>query len=72
VSLAEVEVGWSRAASEVDSGLGDAFAAKSGFDPRGLSAPYRYFGLVPTRLQAWREANELKGRVVLRDGSWLI
>lgn len=25
----------------------------------------------PQRLQAWREANELEGRDLMRDGHWL-
>jgi hypothetical protein len=52
--------------------VGDAFALKTGFDPRSLSTPYTYFRLCPVRIQAWREANELDGREVMRDGSWLV
>ncbi|MEU9298891.1 pyridoxamine 5'-phosphate oxidase family protein [Streptomyces sp. NPDC048269] len=50
---------------------GDAFAAKTGFDPRGLDEPYQYFLIRPRRIQAWREANELEGRTLMRDGRWL-
>jgi hypothetical protein len=59
------------AAGEVPDQVGDAFAAKAGFDPRRL-AGYRYFRIVPRRLQAWREANELEGRDLMRDGRWLV
>lgn len=52
-------------------GTGDAFAARTGFDPRGLAEPYQYFRIVPRRIQAWREANELAGRDLMRDGRWL-
>ncbi|MER5894271.1 pyridoxamine 5'-phosphate oxidase family protein [Streptomyces sp. NPDC001876] len=52
-------------------GTGDAFAARTGFDPRGLDEPYQYFLIRPRRIQAWREANELRGRDLMRDGSWL-
>ncbi|KUL53002.1 pyridoxamine 5'-phosphate oxidase family protein [Streptomyces sp. NRRL S-1521] len=52
-------------------GTGDAFAARTGFDPRGLDEPYQYFRIVPRRIQAWREANELAGRDLMRDGHWL-
>src|SRR4051812_41364429 len=38
---------------------GDRFAARSGFDPRTLTTPYRWFRISPRRIQAWREANEL-------------
>ncbi len=47
----------------------DAFAAKTGFDPRQLS-DYRYFRIRPRLVQAWREANELNGRYLMRDGEW--
>ncbi|MDG4839912.1 pyridoxamine 5'-phosphate oxidase family protein [Micromonospora sp. WMMD967] len=50
---------------------GDAFATKTGFDPSVLDEPYQYFLIRPQRIQAWREANELKGRVLMRDGRWL-
>ncbi len=50
---------------------GDAFATRTGFDPRELDEPYQYFLVRPRRIQAWREANELQGRVVMHDGRWL-
>jgi hypothetical protein len=50
---------------------GDAFAATTGFDPRELIEPYRYFVIRPRRIQAWREANEIQGRDLMRDGRWL-
>jgi len=50
---------------------GDAFAEKTGFDPRELETPYRYFRIRPVRIQAWREANELDGRDLMRDGLWV-
>lgn len=50
---------------------GDRFAARTGFDPRTLTAPYRWFRVTPRRIQAWREADELTGRDLMRDGRWL-
>jgi hypothetical protein len=50
---------------------GDRFAARTGFDPRALAAPYRWFRISPRRIQAWREVNELPGRELMRDGRWL-
>jgi hypothetical protein len=58
------------AAGEIGAGVGDAFAAKTGFDPRELSG-YSYFRIRPERLQAWREANELTGRDLIRGGDWV-
>jgi Pyridoxamine 5'-phosphate oxidase len=51
---------------------GDRFAARTGFDPRAEPTPYRWFRISPRRIQAWREANELPGRDLMRDGRWLI
>ena len=50
---------------------GDRFAARTGFDPRELTTPYRWFRIVPRRMQAWREVNELSDRTLMRDGRWL-
>jgi Pyridoxamine 5'-phosphate oxidase len=50
---------------------GDRFAARTGFDPRALAAPYRWFRVVPDRIQAWRDEAEIPGRDVLRDSRWL-
>ncbi|MEW2615271.1 pyridoxamine 5'-phosphate oxidase family protein [Streptomyces sp. NPDC047880] len=49
----------------------ELFAAKTGFDPRRLATPYLYFRIVPRRIQAWQEADELDGRELMRDGRWL-
>src|SRR5215813_3365416 len=49
----------------------DAFAAKHGWDPRKEPGDYAYFRIVPDRVQAWREVNELPGRTLMRDGDWL-
>lgn len=51
---------------------GDRFAARTGFDPRTLAEPYRWFRIVPSRVQAWREVDELRGRDLMRDGRWRV
>ena len=51
---------------------GDRFAARSGFDPRGLTSSYRWFRITPRRIQAWREVDELPERELMRDGRWLV
>jgi hypothetical protein len=51
---------------------GDRFAARTGFDPRALATPYRWFRISPRRIQAWREVNELPDRDLMRDGRWLV
>ncbi|MBQ0862313.1 pyridoxamine 5'-phosphate oxidase family protein [Streptomyces sp. RK75] len=49
----------------------DRFAEQTGFDPRASATPYRWFRIVPRRVQAWREEDELTGRELMRDGRWL-
>jgi hypothetical protein len=39
---------------------------------RRQCSTYRYFRIHPQRLQAWREANELEGRELMRGGRWLV
>lgn len=59
---------------DVDSApeeLADAYARQSGWDPRHESDPFIFLLLSPRRVQAWREANELAGRTLMRDGVWL-
>jgi nitroimidazol reductase NimA-like FMN-containing flavoprotein (pyridoxamine 5'-phosphate oxidase superfamily) len=51
---------------------GDRFAARTGFDPRTLTTPYRWFRVTPRRIQAWREADELTGRELMHDGRWTV
>ncbi|MEU6660103.1 pyridoxamine 5'-phosphate oxidase family protein [Streptomyces sp. NPDC046821] len=58
-------------AAELPDGVGDAFAEKTGFDPRTLASPYLYFRITPRRIQAWREANEIAGRDLMHDGAWV-
>jgi Pyridoxamine 5'-phosphate oxidase len=50
----------------------DAHAAATGFDPRTLATDYVYLRILPERIQAWREANEIAGRDLMRDGAWLV
>ena len=54
-----------------DESLGSAYAAQADWDPRGLEG-YVFLVLRPTRIQAWRESNELTGRVLMRDGAWVV
>jgi len=58
------------ASDAVPADVGDAFATATGFDPRTLRQRYTWFRCRPRGMQAWREADELAGRDVLRDGRW--
>ncbi|GHE06639.1 pyridoxamine 5'-phosphate oxidase family protein [Streptomyces alanosinicus] len=50
----------------------EVFAGQTGFDPRRLATPYLYFRILPQRVQAWREENELRGRELMHKGVWLL
>jgi len=50
---------------------GDLFAERTGFDPRGIRG-FQYFRIRPRLIQAWREVNEIAGRDLMRDGTWLV
>jgi hypothetical protein len=54
-----------------DDALGAAYAAQADWDPR-TSPGYVFLVLRPVRIQAWREANEIAGRTLMRDGRWLV
>jgi hypothetical protein len=56
---------------ELPEERGDRFATRTGFDPRALATPYRWFRISPRRIQAWREVNELPERELMRDGRWV-
>lgn len=47
-----------------------AYADQAGWDPRHESERYVLLFLRPRRVQAWREANELSGKVLMREGRW--
>ncbi len=50
----------------------DGYAEQAEWDPRFENGGYVYMLLRPDRMQVWREANELGGRTVMRDGAWLV
>jgi hypothetical protein len=54
-----------------DGPLGEGYVEQADWDPRE-SDGYLFLVLRPVRLQAWREANEMPGRTLMRDGTWLV
>ncbi|MHB6905459.1 pyridoxamine 5'-phosphate oxidase family protein [Streptomyces sp. DB-54] len=56
---------------EVPGDAAEAFAAKFGWDPRGEAASFLYIRMAPKTVRAWRGEPELRGRVIMRDGTWL-
>ncbi len=47
------------------------FATAVGWDPREAGKGWIFFRLRPTRIQAYRGYDELEGRDVMRDSTWL-
>ncbi|MEV6413670.1 pyridoxamine 5'-phosphate oxidase family protein [Kribbella sp. NPDC051718] len=62
--------GTAELATPVPTPHADAFAEKAGFDPR--QSNYPFFRVTPTRIQAWREVNEIPDRDLMLEGNWLI
>lgn len=52
--------------------VGDAFAARVGWDPREDHPSYVFFRVTPRVLQAWGTVAELPTRTLMRDGVWLL
>ncbi|MFF4248371.1 pyridoxamine 5'-phosphate oxidase family protein [Streptomyces sp. NPDC001822] len=57
--------------TELPTESGDAFAEKLKWDLRGRPA-WVYLRVTPRGVKAWREENELKGRDLMTDGTWLV
>jgi hypothetical protein len=51
--------------------LAERYVQQADWDPRTAGDSYRFLVLRPERIQAWREANELPGRTLMRNGTWL-
>jgi hypothetical protein len=54
-----------------DAALEEAHAIATEFDPRTLADEYVYLRITPDTVQAWRDAEELVGRQLMRRGEWL-
>jgi hypothetical protein len=57
--------------ADEDDELWSAYVGQADWDPRRGSG-YLFLVLRPERIQAWREANEIAGRTLMRDGAWLV
>jgi hypothetical protein len=56
---------------EVPPDVARRYAAQADWDPRESGERMRFLVLRPQRIQAWREANELPGRTLMRGGVWV-
>ena len=52
-------------------GLAAQYVQQADWDPRTAGDSYLFLVLRPERIQAWREADEIPGRTLMRAGSWL-
>jgi len=52
--------------------IAEGYAAQADWDPRDDPEGYEYVTLRPTRIQAWREVNEIPTRTLMRNGVWLV
>jgi hypothetical protein len=52
--------------------IAGGYAAQADWDPRDAGGHYLYLVLRPERIQAWREANELADRTLMRGGAWVV
>ena len=58
--------------TEAPAALAQGYAAQAGWDPQTDGSDYVYLVLGPERIQVWREAEDLAGRTVMRDGAWVV
>ena len=56
---------------EVPADLARGYAMQADWDPRDSGGQMCFLVLRPHRIQAWREANELPGRTLMRGGEWI-
>ncbi len=59
------------ASDALPTATGDAFATKLNWDTRGRPR-WCFLLFRPRTIRAWREVNELAGRLLMEDGAWLV
>jgi hypothetical protein len=60
-----------RVSEGVAKATADLHTQHTGFDARTENEDYVYLRVTPVEIRAWREANELAGRLLMREGAWL-
>ena len=68
--MVDAEVIESVPAGEADQ-IAAGFAGAVGWDPREVGEGWVFFRLRPSRIQAYRGYDEVKGRDVMRGSTWL-
>lgn len=70
VVMIDAELDASHPVDDAPASITDGYAAQADWDPRG-QAGYSFLAFRPSRVQAWREANEIANRTLMRDGTWV-
>jgi hypothetical protein len=58
--------------SEASAAVAEGYAAQAGWDPRNDAGDYVYLVLRPERIQVWREGEDLAGRTIMRNQTWVV
>ena len=72
VVLIDAELEAAHDLPDAPANLVDGYLAQADWDPRDAGGGYELVVLRPVRIQAWREANELNGRTLMRHGAWTV
>jgi Pyridoxamine 5'-phosphate oxidase len=59
------------ARSEADPAIAAAYRGRTGWDPGADGGEWVYILLQPESIQVWRDVQEITGRTVMRNGTWL-
>ncbi|AGZ40325.1 pyridoxamine 5'-phosphate oxidase family protein [Actinoplanes friuliensis] len=71
VVMIDAELEESFPVTDAPAWVADGYAGATDWDPRETGNTYVYLVLRPTRIQAWREVNEIPDRTLMRNGTWL-
>jgi hypothetical protein len=72
VVMVDVELEASAPLADTAPAVLEAFAGQADWDPRTNPEGMVALILRPVRVQVWREADEIAGRTIMRDGRWLV
>jgi len=51
--------------------IAGSYRERTGWEPGSDGGDWAYILLRPARIQVWRDVNEIAGRTVMADGTWL-
>ena len=72
VVMIDAHLDGAEAIDEAPPELMEAYAQQADWDPRSSGGSFVLLLLRPHRVQVWREADEIDGRTVMRDGRWIV